>query len=324
MTSIREAPARRLDQAVTGAALRPGRAAARQWRVARQRSRRLRGIMAGARYGLQRRAPDPLASDDIVADRVRSALGPVCKRLDVPRAHVMVTDHVATLHGEVGTVAEALTLTWAAGAVPGVMAVRSRLHVGLLSQQDRPSEGRLRQRPASTILGDLLEAAGRAGVGANQAPTAVRAVVEAFAACLPACERERLYAGLPRDVRRLATPRHRCQWTDQPADLLSCVAEVSGVLDLVRAERLTVAVLGSLSVALSPAEASSIEQALPAPLRSLWQLARDQERPAGLRGRVWRQVRRGEWQWTLKPNGSNPTPSRQDRQEGERPATHGG
>jgi uncharacterized protein (DUF2267 family) len=218
-----------------------------------------------------------LAGDDIVADRVRSALGPVCKRLDVPRAHVMVSDHVVTLHGEVDTVAEALTLSWAAGAVPGVLAVRCRLHVGLLPHQGRPSQGRLRQHPASTTLGGLLEAAGRGGVGADQAPTAVRAVVEAFGACLPAGERERLYSGLPRDLRRLAMPRHRCQWTDRPADLLSCVAEVTGVGDLVRAERLTVAVLGRLSKVLSPVEASCIEHALPAELRPLWQLARGNE-----------------------------------------------
>jgi uncharacterized protein (DUF2267 family) len=274
-----------VETMTTGAVMRQGRTAARQWRVALRQSRRVRRIVQGARYRLARRGPDPLAGDDIVAERVRASLGLVSKRLDVPRAHVMVTGHVATLHGEVGTIAEALSLAGAAGAVPGVMAVRCRLHVGLLPGQGRPSQGRLRQRLPSKGLSDLLDAAARAGVGAEQAPTAVRAVVEAFAACLPAGERGRLSAGLPADLRRLALPRHRCRWTDQPADLLNCVAEVSGLGDLVRAERLTVAVLRGLSEILPPADAARIDQALAPTLRPLWRLVRRPAPPAGCGGR---------------------------------------
>jgi uncharacterized protein (DUF2267 family) len=322
MTTNGDAPARRLEDGLTGTALHPRRTAVRQWRVACRRSRRLRGVVEGARYRLAGRGPDLLAGDDVLADRVRSTLGPIEKRLDVPRVHVMVTNHVVTLHGEVGTVAEALSLTWAAGAVPGVMAVRCQLHVGLLPGQGRPSQGRLRRRAPSEPLGVLLDAA-RASVGAEQAPTAVRAVVEAFAACLPACERGRLYAGLPGDLRRLAIPRHRCRWTDRPADLVSCVAEVSGLGDLIRAERLTVAVLGAMSDILQPADAARVGEALPPALRPLWQLPRHQDHPTGARRRVWRQVCRGEWQWTLTPNGSNPTPAHHHGQEGDRHAAHG-
>jgi uncharacterized protein (DUF2267 family) len=307
-----------VDRMTTGGAVHQGRTVARQWRDARRQSRRLRGIVEGARYRLARRGPDPLAGDDIVAERVRASLGLVSKRLDVPRAHVMVTGHVATLHGEVGTIAEALSLARAAGAVPGVMAVRCRLHVGLLPGQGRPSHGRMRRRAPSEPLHVLLDAAAQAGAGAEQAPTAVRAVVEAFAACLPARERGRLSAALPADLRRLALPRHRCRWTDQPADLLNCVTEVSGLGDLVRAERLTVAVLGGLSEILPPADAARIEPALAPPLRPLWRLARrqGQPQPPGARRRVWREVSRGEWQWTLTPNGSNPTPARLDAEGG--------
>jgi len=220
----------------------------------------------GARYRLAGRGPDPLAGDDILAERVRATLGPVQKRLDVPRVHVMVTSHVVTLHGEVGTIAEALSLTGAAGAVPGVMAVRCRLHVGLLPGQGRPSQGRLRRRAPSDPLLALLDAAARAGVGVEQAPTAVRAVVEALVACLPAGERRRLYAGMPGDLRRLV-PRHRCRWTNQPADLVASVAEVSGLGDLIRAERVTVAVLGALGDVLRPDDAARIGIALPPALR---------------------------------------------------------
>ena len=55
----------------------------------------------GIVYRLSGRGPDPDASDDVIADRVRSAVGPLEKRLDVPRVHVMVEDHIAILHGDV-------------------------------------------------------------------------------------------------------------------------------------------------------------------------------------------------------------------------------
>jgi len=316
MTTKGDTRARRLEHAVTGAALHQRRTAVRQWRVARRQSRRLRGVVEGARYRLAGRGPDPLAGDDVLAERVRAMLGPIEKRLDVPRAHVMVTGHVATLHGEVGTLAEALSLTGAAGAVPGVMAVRCRLHVGLLPGQGRPSQGRLRRRAPSDPLGVLLDAAARAGVGVEQAPTAVRAVVEAFVACLPAGERRRLYAGMPGDLRRLAVPRHRCRWTNQPADLVASVAEVSGLGDLIRAERVTVAVLGALGDVLRPDDAARVGVALPPALRPLWQLARHLGHPTGGRPRrVWRQVCPGEWQWTPAPIGFNPNPAH-GRREG--------
>jgi uncharacterized protein (DUF2267 family) len=294
----------------------PRRSAARHWRAARRQSRHVRGVLEGARYRLAGRGPDPLAGDDVLAERVRATLGPVQKRLDLPRAHVMVTDHVATLHGEVGTTAEAFSLAGAAGTVPGVMAVRSRLHVGPLPGQARPSQGRLRQRAPSEPLRLLLDAAARAGVGTDLAPAAVRAVVEAFAACLPAHERRRLLAGLPRDLRRLAAPRHPCRWTEQPADLVSCVAETSGLGDLVRAEEVTVAVLAALADVLRPAEADRVELALGSDLRWLWELARRRHDSTGApRRRVWRQVCRGEWQWTLAPDGINPTPVNPPGQE---------
>ncbi len=317
MTARRHQPARRLEHAVTDVALRPPRMAVRQWRTTRRQGRRLRGVMEGTRYRLAGRGPDPLVSDDVLADRIRSALGPVQKRLDVPRAHVMVTDHVAILHAEVGTIAEALGLAGAAGAVPGVMAVRCQLHVGLLPGQGRPSQGRLGRRAPSQPLRRLLDAAALAGAGADRAPTAVRAVVEAFAACLPARERYRLLAGLPADLRRLTAPRHPCRWTDQPADLVTCVAHTSGLGDLVRAERVTVAVLDALGGVLPPVDAARVGPALPPGLRPLWYLAFP---PAHSRPRrqVWREVLRGEWQWTLTPNGSNPARAREPARGGDR------
>jgi len=55
----------------------------------------------GIVYRLAGRRPDPDVSDDVLVDRIRSGLGPVEKRLDVPRVHIMVDDHVAIVHGDV-------------------------------------------------------------------------------------------------------------------------------------------------------------------------------------------------------------------------------
>ncbi|HZD00712.1 MAG TPA: DUF2267 domain-containing protein [Actinomycetes bacterium] len=243
-------------------------------RVLLRRGRHLHDVWEGARYRLSRSGPDPLVDDDVLADRVRSALGVVAKQLDVPRAHVMVTSHVVTLHGEVGTLGEALTLAGAAGAVPGVLGVQSRLHVGLLPGQHRPSQDRMARRPAAPALRYLLAVAARAGVGADHAPAAVHAVLESFAGCLQAGERRRLLGCLPADVRRLAqSGRRRSPRIDDPVDLVARVAEVSGLGDMVRAERVTEAVLGALHEVLPAARAVHLGTALPPGLRPLWRLA---------------------------------------------------
>lgn len=98
----------------------------------RNRAGRLRG-----------RRPDPDVPDDVLADRIRSSLGPVEKRLDLPHLNVMVEHHVALLHGVVGTAQEADELETAVAAVSGVVGVESYLHVGIGRGDTRPSAGRL-------------------------------------------------------------------------------------------------------------------------------------------------------------------------------------
>jgi uncharacterized protein (DUF2267 family) len=85
---------------------------------------------------------------------------------------------------------------------------------------------------------------------------------------------------------------------------------VSGLGDLIRAERVTVAVLGALGDVLRPDDAARIGISLPPALRPLWQLARHQGHPTGARPRrAWHQVCPGEWQWTPAPNGFDPNPA---------------
>jgi hypothetical protein len=99
------------------------------------------GTVPGLVYRLSGRHPDPNVSDDILADRIRSSIGPIEKRLDLPHIHVMVEDHVAILHGEVTGDSDVRSLEHAIMNVSGVRGVESHLHIGLAPGDTRPSEG---------------------------------------------------------------------------------------------------------------------------------------------------------------------------------------
>lgn len=127
-------------------ALRPGtaahKAARRGLRATGRRMRYAGGQLRGTAYRLSGGHPDPHVTDDVLADRIRSSLGTLEKRLDLPRIHVTVENHVAVLHGEVASEADVEELVAAAGRVSGVAGVDSHLHVGLTRGDTRPSEGR--------------------------------------------------------------------------------------------------------------------------------------------------------------------------------------
>lgn len=103
------------------------------------------GRLRGTLYRVSGHRPEPDVDDLTLADRVRSTLGPVEERLDLPHVHVMVEDHVALLHGDVEWPHEAATLVEATRHVSGIRDVESHLHVGLLASDMRPSEGRRRE-----------------------------------------------------------------------------------------------------------------------------------------------------------------------------------
>ena len=97
----------------------------------------------------------PTASGTVLADRIRSTLGPLEARMDLPHIHVMAEDHIALLHGDVATAEQADQIEAAVAAVSGVEGVESYLHVGLLPSDTRPSDG-ARQQPPSAALRQLL------------------------------------------------------------------------------------------------------------------------------------------------------------------------
>jgi hypothetical protein len=115
--------------------------ARRQVDYARHHLRHAAGKLDGLSYRLAGRHPDPEIPDNVLADRIRSELGGLEKRRDLPHIHVMVERHVALLHGDVATEDDAEAIRQAVAAVPGVDGINSHLHIGLLKSDTRPSEG---------------------------------------------------------------------------------------------------------------------------------------------------------------------------------------
>jgi uncharacterized protein (DUF2267 family) len=229
--------------------------------------------MEGLRYSLSGGRPDPLVSDDVLADRIRSSLGRLEKQLDVPRVHVMVEDHVALLHGEVPTVADRSSIEWAVLDTSGVRGIESYLHVGLLPGDTRPSEGRAQAAESpSGAMRELLDAAVAAGAHERDARAAVRAVLATFAERIPEGERGQLLAHLPADVRELArVPRREGEVVTRlrtVAELVAAVAARDG-MSPEQARGITQSVLAHLR-RLVPEEAMDVSAVLPAELKELW------------------------------------------------------
>jgi len=243
-------------------------------RVARRLARDIRYVassMPGITYRLSGQRPDPDVSDDILADRIRSSIGPLEKSLDIPHVHVMVEDHVAIVHGDVPGVDDAHAITHAIMSVSGVRGVESHLHAGLIAGDTRPSHGAAESPPPSDALLTLLAAAERAG--AEHPRAAVHAVLCGFAERVPDNEREQMLAHLPIDVRALAGPPHR--HGERPPRIktleqLVGAAMAEGGIERTRATEITTAIVAALR-ALVPDEADDVAAVLPAELRAVWQ-----------------------------------------------------
>jgi uncharacterized protein (DUF2267 family) len=223
----------------------------------------------GIAYRLAGRHPDPDVADDVLADRIRSSIGPLEKRLDVPRVHVMVDDHVVILHGDVPDDDVAAVIEHAVLRVSGVYGVESHLHVGLTRGDTRPSQGAVVAVP-SEALDTLLDAARDAG--ASRPRDAVHAVLCTFWDRIPENERAQMFGQLPADVRALAGPPRRhgdvSRLKTVPQFLAAVTAE--GGIDTPRAEAITRAVIGRLR-ALVAHEARDVASVLPRDLRVLWE-----------------------------------------------------
>lgn len=240
----------------------------------RRRLRHFAGRLRGVVYRMRGRRPEPDVADDVLTDRIRSSLGGLEQRLDLPRVHVMVEDHVALLHGAVGTAQEADEIERAVASVSGVAGVESYLHIGLGGGDTRPSAGRA-EHPASEARTRLIDAATAAGIDAADASQVVRAILASFAERLPSGEREHVAAHLPADVRELFTPprrAHRGAPSRTMHGFLSRVGSAAPALAQHDSMRVTAAVLQALR-SLVPEEQDDVTAVLPTELRDLWQPA---------------------------------------------------
>ncbi|MFN8035331.1 MAG: DUF2267 domain-containing protein [Acidimicrobiia bacterium] len=251
----------------------PGRVVGQAGAEVQRRVRHVRGRMRGVRYQFRGGHPDEHVSDDILADRIRSELGPLEKRLDVPRVHVMVEDRVALLHGEVPTIEDADTIAEAVLDVSGVMAVESYLHVGLAKGDTRPSEGH--QAEASPALRRLLDAAVAGGAAERSSLAAVRSVLSAFADRLPGNQVDHLLSHLPADVVALAgPPRRRGRSASRVRTVPELVASATarGGVDPGHATVIAESIIGALR-SLVPEEARDVRAVLPKELKEFWDTA---------------------------------------------------
>jgi len=232
------------------------------------------GQLRGTSYRLRGQRPDPDVSDDILADRIRSSIGPVEKRLDLPHVNVLVEDHVALLHGVVGTAEEAHQLETAVAAVSGVRDIESYLHVGIGPGDSRPSAGKL-VVPPSEAHQRLVSAATGAGIESAAAESVVRAILASFADRLPDGERNQVASHLPADVRAMFTPPRRVRAAGSPRTVSALVARIAAAsteLPEDKARDVTAAVLRELRT-LVPEEAADVAAVLPSELRQFWQQA---------------------------------------------------
>lgn len=209
--------------------------------------------------------------DLLVADRIRSELGPLVKTLDQPRIHVMVVDGVATLHGDVTDGATRARIESRVQAVAGVGGVHSALHVGLLASDTVPSAGR--DHEPSHLARQLGAVTRDCGYWSERAVRrALSGVVSVFALRLAPPQRRVFVEHLPQDVRALAQPP---RWLADEIlglrrehDFAQVVALAIGT-DVDHADQLVRRVLPVLRRH-APQDSDLIARALPPELCAIW------------------------------------------------------
>lgn len=215
-----------------------------------------------------------------LADRVRTALGPLTHALDVPRVHVMAEGAVVLLHGDVGSVNDAECIEDEAARISGVLLVESHLHVGLLPGDARPSDGH-DGAPHSEMLTALLATARAIGITGSPAVAAARGTLNAVLAQIPPGERDHLVGHFPKDVRTLVNVRRVIgesgkHWRTELA--LDVAAAWRGGITVEDAQVLVPAVIGVVR-RFVPEEDADVEATLKHRIKDLWDVSVDPNAP---------------------------------------------
>ena len=81
----------------------------------------------GLAYRAMRRHPSSTVDDSVLADRIRSTIGPLEKQLHNSRINVTVENGIAILHGDIESREAATRIEEAVRGVAGVRDIRSHL-----------------------------------------------------------------------------------------------------------------------------------------------------------------------------------------------------
>jgi uncharacterized protein (DUF2267 family) len=240
--------------------------------------RRVGGVAAdlsqrlqGASYRALGRRPDPNVTDAVLTQRIRSEIGPLLKRLDVPRIHVSSVDHVVRLHGRVPSASDRDAIERAVATVSGVESTVSYLHIGLGRGDTRPSTGH-QHAPASAAFKELMGAGRELDIGGDDdVERMVRAVLATFVELLPHGERDHVLQHLPADVQGLLTPPRRIGLPPKPRTVDAFMDAIADACGRTRGtvEPATRSVLATLRE-LVPEETRDIAAVLPGELKELW------------------------------------------------------
>jgi len=81
----------------------------------------------GLTYRAVRRHPSTTVDDSVLADRIRSTIGPLEKQLHSSRINVTVEHGIAILHGDIESPQAAIQIEDAVRGIAGVHGIRSHL-----------------------------------------------------------------------------------------------------------------------------------------------------------------------------------------------------
>jgi uncharacterized protein (DUF2267 family) len=240
--------------------------------AAARRTKYQSGRLKGLRYRLAGRHPDPSADGVVLADRVRSVLGPLEHQLDIPRLHVIAVGHDVLLHGDVATEEQVEEVLNAVQRIPGVASIDSHLQVGFFRGETRPSTGHV-HHPPSRALASVLAAAHGGGAPVETERATVGAVLRTFLGLLPSGERRHVLTHLPADLRSLAvrskTTRLR---RPRPRHLEQFLATALPATAPEQRQAIVESIIGAVRE-LVPEEAVDVAAVLPQELRHLWKTA---------------------------------------------------
>jgi uncharacterized protein (DUF2267 family) len=185
----------------------------------------------------------------------------------------MVERRVALLHGAVRWPHQAAALASAAGSVPGIVAVRSRLRVGLLPGDSVPSQGRRCATAApSPAMSALVEAVRRAGAADSNSTVLASAALTALLERVPAAERRHVLQHLPHDVRSMVGAVAHGGTQSEARTIEALVTDAARQAGDASSE-MTAAVVGAVATTLAglvPEELDDVLATMPPALRAVW------------------------------------------------------